>query len=74
MYRGSALSSCYRGRYFFGSYSAGWVRTFNQDSSPLDVRDEPGALVPAFVSFGQDGHGEILLLGYDQTLHRIVSP
>lgn len=73
VYRGSSLSECYRGRYFFGSYSAGWVRSFRWNGAATDVRDEPGALDPGFVSFGQDGQGEILLLGYDQTLHRVVT-
>jgi glucose/arabinose dehydrogenase len=73
VYRGAALSACHRGRYFFGSYSAGWVRSFVWNGGALDVRDEPGAMNPGFVSFGRDGQGEILLLGYDRTLHRLVS-
>lgn len=73
VYRGSALSACYRGRYFFGSYSAGWVRSFRWNGRPTDVRNEPGVVEPGFVSFGQDGRGEILLLGYDRTLSRVVA-
>jgi glucose/arabinose dehydrogenase len=73
VYRGASLSECHRGRYFFGSYSAGWVRSFVWNGGALDVTDEPGAINPGFVSFGQDGQGEILLLGYDRTLHRLVS-
>jgi hypothetical protein len=73
VYRGTALSACFRGRYFFGSYSAGWLRTFRWDGGAADVREESGVVVPGFVSFGQDGHGEILMLGYDLTLHRVVS-
>jgi glucose/arabinose dehydrogenase len=71
VYHGTALSECYRGRYFFGSYSAGWVRSFLWDRGPTDLKDA-AAVDPGFVSFGQDGQGEILLLGYDQTLHRLV--
>lgn len=73
VYRGAALSDCYRGRYFFGSYSAGWVRSFAWSNAAVDVKDEPGAIDPGFVSFGQDGQGEILILGYDKTLQRIVT-
>jgi glucose/arabinose dehydrogenase len=72
VYRGAALSDCYRGRYFFGSYSAGWVRSFAWRSGAVDLQDEPGALDSGFVSFGQDGQGELLILGYDRTLQRIV--
>jgi glucose/arabinose dehydrogenase len=72
VYRGTALSACYRGRYFFGDYPTGSIRSAEWNSGVVDVRDEPGLLAPNFVSFGQDGHGEILVLGYDQTLHRIV--
>ena len=73
VYRGTALSACYRGRYFFGDYPTGWIRTAQWNQGVVDVRDEPGLVAPNFVSFGQDGHGEILVLGYDKTLHRIVS-
>jgi glucose/arabinose dehydrogenase len=72
VYRGTALSACFRGRYFFGSYSAGWLRTLRWDGGATDVREEPGVVDPGFVSFGQDGNGEILMLGYDLTLHRVV--
>lgn len=73
VYRGMALPACFRGRYFFGTYSAGWLRTLKWSGGGVtDVREEPGVLDPGFVSFGQDGRGEILMLGYDQTLHRII--
>jgi glucose/arabinose dehydrogenase len=73
VYRGAALSECYRGRYFFGSYSAGWVRSFVWNGGALDVRDEVGVIDPGFVSFGRDGQGEILILGYDKTINRLVT-
>jgi glucose/arabinose dehydrogenase len=73
VYRGVKLSSCYRGRYFFGMYPEGAVRTLQWQGGVADVRTEPGIASPNFVSFGQDGHGEILVLGYDRSLHRLIS-
>lgn len=73
LYRGTKLSACHRGRYFFGSYPDGTVTSLRWEGRATDVRVEPGAVDPHLVSFGQDGHGEILLLGYDRTLHRLVS-
>lgn len=73
LYRGTQLSACHRGRYFFGSYPDGAVSSLRWEGRATDVRTEAGVVAPHLVSFGQDGHGEILLLGYDQTLHRLVS-
>lgn len=74
VYRGAALPACWQGRYFFGDYPTGWIHTLRWDAGggAQEVEDH-GELVSdtPFVSFGLDGHGEILVVGED-FLDRIV--
>lgn len=71
VYRGKALSECYRGRYFFSDYPSGVVKTM-QNNDPATVEVEPGLVLPGMVSLGVDGRGELLVIGGDHPLYRIV--
>ncbi len=75
VYRGAALSQCWQGRYFFGDYPSGWVKSLQWDGADgaTDVREKTDVVVGSLVSFGVDGDGEILILGLDETLDRIVA-
>jgi hypothetical protein len=73
VYRGTALSACWRGRYFFGTYTSGVIDSVTLTPTAVDVQPVPTLSEPSIVSFGQDGNGELLLLGYDQAIYRIVS-
>lgn len=79
LYRGTALPECWRGRYFFGDYPTGWIRTMRWDPalgvSEVEQHDE--LTDGPFVSFGVDGHGEILIVSEGaahSSLARIVAP
>lgn len=75
VYRGAALPACWQGRYFFGDYPTGWVRTlrWNEEEGAQEVETHAGLDDGTpFVSFGLDGHGEILIVG-EETLDRIVA-
>lgn len=74
VYRGTALPECWQGRYFFGDYPTGWIRTLRWEGDrvlELEQHDELRG-DGAFVSFGLDGNGEILIVNED-TLDRIVA-
>ena len=71
VYRGSAFPELV-GRYVYGDYDTGKVWALRQeDGKRADVRelvDTPLKLV----AFGQDAAGELLLLDYQGTLHRLA--
>lgn len=73
LYRGSALPSL-RGRYFYGDYCGGWVRSFRfqggqaQDQQTHAALATPGSLT----SFGEDAAGELYLLTQNGNVYRIV--
>ncbi len=73
VYRGAALSSCYRGSYVFGDYPSGLVDTLHFVGTTPVVAPTPGFTDPNLLSFGQDGNGELLVINDDQAIYRIVS-
>jgi len=83
VYRGSALGAAFRGRYFFGDFvsSRVWsvqltVDPVTRDATASDVREhtnELGAAGQQPSSFGVDANGELYVVNYGGTVHRIAS-
>jgi len=83
VYRGSALGSTYRGRYFFGDFVSSriWsvqltVNSATGEATASDLRDhtvEFGAAAQSPASFGVDAHGELYVVNYGGSVHRIAS-
>ncbi len=78
VYRGSRIPGL-QGSYFFGDFCSGKVWTLLTDGfssfSLLDRTAElagPGGSVPTVTSFGEDGHGEILLVTFGGELRRVI--
>ncbi|MDQ7088368.1 MAG: PQQ-dependent sugar dehydrogenase [Acidobacteriota bacterium] len=68
VYRGCRLPGL-EGRYFYGDYCSGWVRSFlYADGTATDPQDhsaalDPGSQLPGNLSsFGRDGRGEVYLV------------
>ena len=75
VYRGAALPSL-RGRYFFGDFCSGFIRSFVlEDDVATDVRDHSEHLgtVGSLSSFGQDGDGELYVLSLAGVVYRLVA-
>jgi glucose/arabinose dehydrogenase len=63
-----------RGRYFFGDYCAGWVRSLKmQGGIATDVVDHSAAfgLISGITSFGEDGRGELYITRASGEVYRI---
>lgn len=75
VYRGAALPEL-QGRYFYGDYCGGWIRSFRlgSDGSATDVTDHTEAFgsVGDLASFGVDAAGELYVLDLDGTVYRMV--
>ena len=75
VYRGAALPQL-DGRYFYGDYCGGWVRSFrlSSDGAATDVTDHTEAFgsVGDLASFGLDAAGELYLLDLDGAVYRMV--
>lgn len=75
VYRGSAMP-CLQGTYFYGDYVAGWVKSFlYNEGQAVGQRTWDGltaAPEEAYVSFGQDGAGELYLLDLNGSVLRIA--
>ncbi|MCB9595434.1 MAG: PQQ-dependent sugar dehydrogenase [Sandaracinaceae bacterium] len=73
VYRGSALPSCYAGRYFYADYCSGQVTSFRvEGGAAVDVQDGPSA--PGMVvSWGRGGDGELYLLGMDGSVYQLTA-
>lgn len=75
VYRGSALPWM-EGRYLFGDFCAGFVRSFVlSDGAATDVRDHTAELgdVGSLASFGQDADGELYVLDIQGAVYRIIA-
>jgi glucose/arabinose dehydrogenase len=71
VYRGAVLPRA-RGRLFFGDYCSGAVWSFvPQGGEARDLRREPFQ-VEELSSFGEDAHGELLLVSLGGTVYRLV--
>lgn len=79
MYRGSAVAGL-EGTYLFGDYCTSKVWSFRLSSGTVvDFQDRTTELTPAggslgfITSFGEDGDGELLIVGYLGDVRRVVS-
>lgn len=79
VYRGSAIPEL-EGHYLFGDYCTGKVWSFElQNGAAVNLVDRttelnpPGGALGFISSFGVDGDGELLILGYQGKLWRVVS-
>jgi glucose/arabinose dehydrogenase len=76
VYRGSAYPAL-RGRYFFGDYCGGFIRSFVVvDGQAVGVQDHSrnAGLVPRLSSFGEDGVGELYVSSLSGSIWRITAP
>lgn len=72
VYRGSALAEL-AGRYFYSDYCKGFLKSFLYAGGAVGGQaDWPLPDVGNIVSFGREGNGELLLVGADGRVHRIV--
>ena len=83
VYRGTALGSTYRGRYFFGDFVSAKIWSVALTVNPVtggatasDLREHTGALTPGNVSaFGVDAAGELYFVDYSNgAVIRIAGP
>ncbi|HVW30554.1 MAG TPA: PQQ-dependent sugar dehydrogenase [Polyangiaceae bacterium] len=72
VYHGTRLPSCYRGKFFFGTYDSGVIDTLSLQGTTANVAVVPGLGDPDVSSFGQDANGELYLIDSDQNISRIV--
>jgi glucose/arabinose dehydrogenase len=73
VYRGSSITA-FRGRYFYGDYCGGWIRSFRlQNGRAEDRQDHASLRTPgSLTSFGEDAAGELYVLTQNGNLYRIV--
>jgi len=71
----------WQGRYFYGDFCPGFVKTFTMSggvaTAPADVTaqvDPGGILAGGFGSFGADAQGEIYVMSLGGTVLKIVPP
>ncbi|NNF13621.1 MAG: glucose dehydrogenase [Gemmatimonadetes bacterium] len=75
VYRGAALTEL-AGRYFFGDFCSGFVRSFRyQAGAAVDVQDHGVDLgtIGGLSSFGEDSAGELYLLDIEGVVYRLVA-
>ncbi|MDH3206313.1 MAG: PQQ-dependent sugar dehydrogenase [Gemmatimonadota bacterium] len=75
VYRGSAFPSM-AGRYFFGDYCAGWIRSFQiVGGAAAGIQDHTAAIgtVSQISSFAEDGLGELYVVSLSGTIYRITA-
>lgn len=83
VYRGTALGASAVGRYFFADFvtSRVWslaltIDPASREARASDLRDhtaELGSAAASVTSFGTDARGELYVLGYGGTIHRLTS-
>jgi glucose/arabinose dehydrogenase len=74
VYRGSG-SPDLQGRYFFGDFCSGWIRSFViSDGVATDLQDHSADIekVPNLASFGEDGAGELYVVSLGGTVYRLT--
>ena len=71
VYRGSAIPSLV-GRYLFGDFVSGRIFAYRPDPVPNDARDELLQSGLSISSFGEGADGELYVVHYGGTLHRLV--
>lgn len=80
VYRGCQMSAL-QGRYFYGDYCDGFVRSFRiagglptQQTDWSTQIDPNGDLIAGLTSFGTDGQGELYVTDRDGEVRRIMPP
>lgn len=72
VYRGSALPEL-QGRYLYGDYCGGWVRSFRYDAGQaIDHRSYDLGDLGRILSFGRDAAGELYILTGSGTVYRLT--
>jgi len=73
VYRGSAIPAL-QGRYLYGDFCSGWVRSFRMQGGQAVERTEWPTLAPggSILSFGEDSQGELYVLSGSGSVYRIV--
>ena len=72
VYRGSAIGEL-AGRYFYSDFCQGFLKSFRYAGGAVTGQaDWPIPDIGNVVSFGRDGSGELLIIGADGRVHRIV--
>jgi|tagenome__1003787_1003787.scaffolds.fasta_scaffold20951212_2 hypothetical protein len=62
------------GRYLYGDYCSGWVRSFRMSSGTAVESRSEGMQVPSLSSFGADASGRVYALSLDGPVYRIAAP
>jgi glucose/arabinose dehydrogenase len=73
VYRGSVIPSL-RGRYLYGDYCSGWIRSFRYQGGQAQDPQTHASLATAgsLTSFGEDAAGELYVLTQGGSVYRIV--
>ena len=74
VYRGSD-SPDLQGRYFYGDFCSGWIRSFvMSDGVATDLQDHSADIdkVPNLASFGEDGAGELYVVSLGGTVYHLT--
>ncbi|MBC8353957.1 MAG: PQQ-dependent sugar dehydrogenase [Planctomycetes bacterium] len=71
VYRGERLSEL-RGCYVYGDYVTGKMWALRHDGTQVVSREEIVDTPLAIICFGVDNSGELYVVGYDGTIHRLV--
>ncbi len=73
VYRGSSITA-FRGRYFYGDYCGGWIRSFRfQNGRAEDRQEHPSLKTPgSLTSFGEDAAGELYVLTQNGNVYRLI--
>jgi len=74
VYRGTAWPAL-QGRYFYGDYCSGWIRSFQlDDGTATDLQDHSADVEAglSLSSFGEDGAGELYVVDLDGTVYRLT--
>ncbi|WP_166831886.1 PQQ-dependent sugar dehydrogenase [Thalassoroseus pseudoceratinae] len=71
VYRGDRLSQL-RGAYIYGDYVTGKLWSFRDQDGQVTERQEIADSSLAIITFGETREGELFIVGYDGTIHRLV--
>ncbi|MEM7416883.1 MAG: PQQ-dependent sugar dehydrogenase [Gemmatimonadota bacterium] len=75
VYRGLANPD-FRGRYFFGDFCDGWVRSFFHDEGVQSEYDHAAdfGTIGSLASFGEDASGELYIVSMSGAVYRVTDP